>query len=451
MTTYLRAPLIAAAAATALALTSCAATAASGEESSSATEVTLWDSTEVHTISVDFDDAEYDAMIQTYLDTEEKEWIAASVTIDGVTYDSVGLKLKGNSSLRGLSTDTDAELSSDNPEDLPWVIRLDKYVDGQNHDGSTELVVRGNSSETSLNEALALELLDEAGLAAEQATAVRFSAAGSDESLRLVVENPEDGWMTRELGAGLLYKAETGGDYSYRGDDPELYTNVFDQEGGDDDLTPLIDFLQWLNESTDAEFASELEDRLDVDAFATYLAFQDLVDNADDIDGPGNNAYLYYEPDTEQMTVVNWDLNLAFGASPGGAGGAGGPGGAGGMPQDGMPTGEMPQDDAEGERQPPADGFPPQDDPAGDASDQGAPGGQQDRSNILVERFLANDDFAALYQEAADRLQTDLIDTGFANEALETWSQTLQDDASDLVPTTTIAKETEALAAKLDG
>ena len=29
---------------------------------------------------------------------------------------------------------------------------------------------------------------------------------------------------------GILYKAESGGDYSYRGDDPEAYDEVFDQE-----------------------------------------------------------------------------------------------------------------------------------------------------------------------------------------------------------------------------
>ena len=130
-----------------------------------------------------------------------------------------------HSSLRALSTDADAELSAENPEDLPWVIRLDKFVEGQNHEGTTELVVRGNSTETALNEALALELLDAAGLASEQAIAVRFSADGSDETLRLVIENPNDAWMQAELGDGLLYKAEAGGDYSYRGDQATPYTD----------------------------------------------------------------------------------------------------------------------------------------------------------------------------------------------------------------------------------
>jgi len=42
---------------------------------------------------------------------------------------------------------------------MPWIIRLDKFVDGQNYEGETQLVVRANSTETALNEAVALELL----------------------------------------------------------------------------------------------------------------------------------------------------------------------------------------------------------------------------------------------------------------------------------------------------
>lgn len=431
--------LAAAGAATTLALllTSCTATATADDGASAASG--LWDSGSVHEITIDFDQDAYDAMVQTYLDSETKEWISATVTIDGVTYENAGLKLKGNSSLRALSTDADAELSAENPEDLPWVIRLDKFVEGQNHEGTTELVVRGNSTETALNEALALELLDAAGLASEQAIAVRFSADGSDETLRLVIENPNDAWMQAELGDGLLYKAEAGGDYSYRGDEATAYTDVFDQEGGESDLTPLIDFLQWVNESSDDEFAAGLADRLDVDAFATYLAFQDLVQNTDDIDGPGNNSYLYYDPATGRMTVVNWDLNLAFGASPGG----GGPGGAGGfVGGDGAPPAGCGMPGAPGAQEAPTDSTMPTR-PTG-----GGPGG---RSNILVERFLATDEFAALYAEAQETLQAELVDSGVAADALQEWTQVLIDDAADLVTVDVIQQESDDLAAQLKG
>jgi len=397
-------------------------TSTSVETSTDTSASALWDSSTVHEISVDYDASDYDAMIQAYLDSGDKQWISATVTIDGVTYENVGLKLKGNSTLRSLSTDADATLSSRNPEDLPWIIRLDKYVDGQNFDGTTELVVRGNSTETSLNEAVALGLLEDTGLAAEQAIAVRFSADGSEEALRLVIENPDDEWTERELGDGLLYKADASGDYSYRGDDPASYDDVFDQEAGEDDLTPLIDFLQWINESDDATFAAELDQHLDVDAFATYLAFQELVDNFDDIDGPGNNSYLYYDPDTGKMTVVNWDLNLAFGTSNVGGGGGGGQMGGGGR-------GGADRTD-------------------GAAVTTAARGGGGGGSNILSERFLAYADFQQLYQDALTTLQAELFDSGAASELLEAWTTTLTEGASDLVDAATIASDAAAISAK---
>ena len=50
------------------------------------------------------------------------------------------------------------------PETMPWLIDLDHFIDGQSHDGLSELVVRSNGTATSLNEAVALELLQLAGL-----------------------------------------------------------------------------------------------------------------------------------------------------------------------------------------------------------------------------------------------------------------------------------------------
>ncbi len=60
----------------------------------------------------------------------------------------------------------------------------------------------------------------------------------------------------------------------------------------------MIEFLDFINNSDDATFEAELGEHLDVDSFATYLAMQDIVDNFDDIDGPGNNSYLHYDSDT---------------------------------------------------------------------------------------------------------------------------------------------------------
>jgi len=388
--------------ASAFALAGCASTTS---DVSRTAPSSLWDSDAVHDISVDIADADYDALIAAYVADASKIWVTATVTIDGETLENVGLKLKGNSTLFGTNDESD-------PSELPWIIRLDKYVDDQNYEGETELIVRANNSETSLNEAVALELLGLAGLATEEAVASRFTVNGGDTELALVMQSLDDDWVSAQFDDdGLLYKAETGGDYSYRGDDPEEYADVFDQEAGTDDLEPLTTFLRFLDESDDATFAAKLADHLDIDAFATYLAFQDLVDNYDDIDGPGNNSYLHYDTETGLMTVVNWDLNLTFGTSNRPAGGA--------VQGGGRPAGG------------------------------GAPGGRSG-GNILSERFLANDEFQALYDAKTTELTQALFGSGAADEVLDRWVDVLSANAADLVDEATIEAEADDIRAYFD-
>lgn len=425
-------------------------------------------SDEVHDIAVEFDQAEFEAMVDTYNSTGDKEWITATVTIDGTTYENVGLRLKGNSSLRGVTTE-------DDPATIPWLVKLDEFVEDQNHEGLEEFVVRSSSSESALNEAVALELLDLAGLASQDAVAVRFSVNGGDAELRLVIDSPDGEWMDEWFSdTGALYKAESTGDWSYRGDDPASYDEVFDQEAGTDnaDLTPLIEFLQFVNESDDATFEAELGDWLDVESFATYLAMQDLLDNFDDINGPGNNAYLYWDTETEQFTVVPWDYNLAFGQRPMGGGGGGGGGDVGGGGPGGdfgggdrptPPGGTFPEG-----MEPPAGMEPPtgmdagQAPPAGEATSTdggvvqldpnagadtgggfgGGPGGMQ-RENPLVDRFLANEEWNALYEQAKVDLQASLYESGTASSVLAQWSAIVAE--SGLVDQSTIDSDAAAI------
>lgn len=473
-------------------------TAPTGQDSGTG----LFDDTVVHDLDIEFDQEAYDAMIDTFTSTGDKEWITATVTVDGQEIRDVGLRLKGNSSLSGLrgggaggdgataedtgeagdagaagdaaddqAADTTGDgqqrggpgggpaggATADEPESLPWLVRLDKFVAGQSYEGLTEFVIRSNSSETSLNEAVALELVGLAGLATQEAASTRLSVNDSEEQLRLLVENPGEEWDERTFDAdGILYKAEAGGDYSYRGDDPAAYVDVFDQEsGGTEDLTPLMEFLEFVNDADDATFAAELGTHLDVEAFADYLAVQELIANQDDIDGPGNNSYLRYDSATGRFTVVTWDLNLAFGGLGGGGfGGGERPDGAGappgGEPPEGreLPAGELPEG-----RVPPTDG-----DGAGPTTDElrgavpgagtdGAPGGGPGGSNVLVERFLATPAFAQEYETSLTELRAALYSSGEAQAVLDRWSTLLTEYAADLVDADVVAEEAAAIAA----
>ncbi|CAA9534078.1 MAG: Spore_coat_protein_CotH [uncultured Thermomicrobiales bacterium] len=433
--------------------------------SAPATGGTFLDAGMVHDVAVTFEQRDYDAMIETYATSGDKEWITATVAIDGATYPNVGMRLKGNSSLMGLRVVGEGEsgqnvlaggpggpgvprgpgggVSADTPEGLPWLIRLDKYENGQQHDGIAELVIRANGSETSLNEAVALVLLGDAGLASQRAAFTAFGVNGGAKALRLAIEHPNDGWMAAHFSAeGLLYKSDASGDWTYRGDDPDAYKDEFDLEAGgtgDDeaDMTPLIEFLDFVNNSDDGAFVAELPIWLDVDEFAVYLAMMDLVGNFDDIDGPGNNSYLYYAPNPDRFTVVPWDMNLAFGAI----------GNLGRVPSDGQPPEGLAPSTMPG---PSGSGTP--------AATEGTPTGEKPfpsggmrrvvggLSNPLVERFTAVADFAALVDATSTSLRADLYGSGAADAVLDRWVGVLERGASTLVDQDTITAEADAIA-----
>jgi spore coat protein CotH len=75
----------------------------------------------------------------------------------------------------------------------------------------------------------------------------------------------------------------------------------------------MIKFLEFIDRSTDAQFAAQLADRLDVEGFAQYLAFHNLVVDPDSLAGTGNNYYFLYSPRGRIMSIASWDQNLAFG------------------------------------------------------------------------------------------------------------------------------------------
>lgn len=279
-------------------------------------------------------------MLSTFREDGEKEYIRADITIDGTLIEDVGLRLKGNSTLQSLSGDNMGggggggmtQLFEDNPEELPWLVSFDEYEEGRAYQGMTEIALRpaASGSEVAINEALALELTAESGQITQDYTFTSVTVNGSESAARIVVDTPDTEWAD-ELGSGVLYKARAGGSLDYVGDDPTEYEDSFKQINAEGayDLQPVMTLMKFLNESTDEEFAEELDDYVDTESFAKYLATQEILSNNDAMDGPGNNYYLWYDTTEKQFTVLSWDLNLALSGMGGGM-----RGGVGGMQQD---------------------------------------------------------------------------------------------------------------------
>lgn len=290
-----------------------------------------------------------------------------------------------------------AKVSADDPTSLPLLISFDENAEGRGYQGLTELSVRPGAPV--LNEALALSLTAMTGQPTQRYSYVTYSINGNTTT-RLVLEHPDEGYANGLFDSdGYLYKARVNSKLEYRGPDQSAYAEQFKQINADDtgNLQPLINFLEWLNGADDEEFVRGLGDWVDLESLACYAATQNLLVNADDMAGPGQNYYLWYDLADRKFRVLSWDLNMAMMMGDPGLG-----------PHDKL------------ELKPPP-GFEP---PTG----MGPPDGMSPGGNILKERFLA----APAFKEVYDTAYWELYDAIYADgQALA-----LLDDIAETVPVT---------------
>ncbi|MGW1817637.1 CotH kinase family protein [Streptomyces sp. NPDC002125] len=378
---------------------------------------------------------------------------------------------------------TQYNLSADKPEELPWLIKIDEYVEGRAYQGEREISLRpGSDEQVPLNEALSLSLMDSSGEPAERYGFTTVAVNNRPAVTRLMVENPDTEYAEAVDGNGVLYKARAGGSFDYQGDDPSDYESSFRQLNmvGSQDLEPVMKLIKWADEATDEEFAEDLGKHVDVESFATYVAAQNLLLNFDDMAGPGKNYLLRYDLDTKKFSVLGWDYNLTFsgdaeagpdddmstgggfrgGAGAGGTGqeegGQAAGGQEGGQPQ-GMP--ELPEgmEPPEGMELP--EGMEPPEGmemPGGEDGGPGGAGGQGGSmgGHALKERFLELDAFDSVYKKAYGELYAKWFGSGTALKALDDISGQAAKagvaaaDLEKAVATlrTTVTTRTEALA-----
>ncbi|MGW2476236.1 CotH kinase family protein [Streptomyces sp. NPDC001665] len=481
--------------------------------------VGLYDTSVKHSVQLEYKQTDFDKMMKEFKKDGTKDSIPADLTIDGVFLSDVGIRLKGNSTLMSLRGNrgsgpgggqggmpgggmpaggmpagatgqrggqggdaagggqapggagggrgggmTQYNLSADKPEELPWLIKIDEYVEGRAYQGEREISLRpGSNAQVPLNEALALSLIDGTGEPAERYGFTTLKVNNRPTAVRLMVENPDTEYAEAVDGESVVYKARAGGTFDYQGDDPSKYETSFRQlnKVGSQDLEPVMKLTEWVEKASDEEFAADLDKHVDVDSFAHYVATQNLLMNFDDMAGPGKNYLLGYDLNSKKFSVLGWDYNLTFsgdatagpdeqmsmGGGPGGGQG-GGPGGVqgGGEQPEGMPEG-VPE------------GFPeggPGGAPGGDGDDAagGRRGGGMMSGHALKERFLELDAFDAVYRKAYQDLYEKFYASGKAAKSLDdladqaTRAGVPAKDVNSAVGTlrTTVTQRTAALA-----
>jgi len=266
----------------------------------------LYDLTTVQTIEITFAESNWDALLDAAYAGTGDYILAESVTINGTTMDSVGVKYKGNSSYRATQTKN------------PWHIELDTYKDHE-YDGYTDIKLSNGANDPSfLREVLSYQIIrqymdaplsnyanvyvngDLIGLYSNsESISKKFmtSRFGSKNNTRVKCSPPDGAGPQSNDFPNLVYMGEDSTDY-YAGYEMK----------SDAGWAELIDLCDTLANHTEA-----IENILDVDRALWMLAFNNALVNLDSYSGAFAQNYYLYRADNGRFLPIVWDLNESFG------------------------------------------------------------------------------------------------------------------------------------------
>ena len=269
--------------------------------------VQLFDDSYVHTMHIHIQE------LNVFLsDAGEEEYVAADVEIDGEMVEQVGLRTKGNNSLRltqeyGLSR-------------FSLKLEFDHYTKGGNYQGLDKLSLDASFQDNSYMKTwLAYDMMHFLEVPAPLCSYVFVTINDKPWGLYLAVEEAEEAFARRNFGSdhGKLYKP----DYrslkddnkdvalQYIDDEPKSYPGIFEQAKipvSDSDKMHVIEALKKLNAKED------LEEVIDTDEVIRYFAAHAMTLNWDSYAGYTGHNYLLYEEEGK-LSILPWDYNLAFG------------------------------------------------------------------------------------------------------------------------------------------
>lgn len=251
-------------------------------------------------IKVEIPEKDFKTMLD---DPMAEEYKSANVTVNGTTVKNVGLRTKGNLTLRSVAN-TDSDRFS-------FRIKLDEYVDGQNLLGLDEFVVNNMYSDPSyMREYLSYEALKEIGADVPETVFANVYINGELYGFYLCVEAIDDSFLQRNFGDGdgNLYKQEKGSTLEYS---ENSNYDSYELKGKDDETkADLKNLTKVLSEMPQGE-KGNIESVLDVDSALRYIAANTVLGNYDSYSGNlVQNYYLYSQKD--KFTVIPWDYNMSM-------------------------------------------------------------------------------------------------------------------------------------------
>ncbi len=276
-------------------------------------QTTLYDLGQIQKIEIQFSQPNWDYRLDTAKHGQEEYLMSDWVKINGIQYDSAGVKYKGNSSFDSTRIKN------------PFHIALDEFKN-QSHEGITDLKLGNGYADPSLiREALAYDILQNY-MHCPRSNFAQIYVNGQYLGLYSNSESINKDFCSDHFNSsrGSFFKCSpinspspiTKSNLQFlTGQDSTGYFPRYELKSnqGWNDLVNLCDVAT----NTPATLANSI----DVDRVIWMLAFNNLLVNLDSYSGVFAQNYYLYRDQTNHFNPIIWDLNMCFGGFPFSGGG----------------------------------------------------------------------------------------------------------------------------------
>ena len=275
-------------------------------------EYSLFDTSYLHEIRISSTNPDF----WTQLDDDYNAWLTgaiadipylqATVEIDGTSMDNVGVRQKGFSS--NFLIDTTKK---------PLKLNFGKFSIGgeREFDGVRKLnLMNGLGDPVIIKDKLAYNMFRMHGIPGPRVSHAKIYVNDTFWGVYALIEQIDKRYLKRNFANndGNLWKNKDSSNLSWQGNDPANYTFELQTNETANDWSKFIGFVDFINNSSDADFANQLADIFVLDEYLRILAIDILINNWDSYLDHGRNWYLYHEPRKNKIHWVPWDYNFAF-------------------------------------------------------------------------------------------------------------------------------------------
>lgn len=265
----------------------------------------LFDNSYVHTMDISMDD--WESFLQT---APEELYSSCTLTIDGETFQNIGIRAKGNNSRR--------LIEKYGLDRYSLKVEFDHY-NNSSYYGLDKFSLDSSFQDNSyLKSYLTFDMMGFMDVPTPLCSYVWVTVNQQPWGLFLAIEEPEEAFAKRNFGTeyGNIYKPDykslddENADVALRYTDEqyESYDNIFRNSKFDianEDKNRLIHALKIL------ATGENLESVINVDEILRYFTVQVFVVNLDSYLGKTGHNYFLHEKDGI-LSILPWDYNLAF-------------------------------------------------------------------------------------------------------------------------------------------